>query len=51
VRETPYLLIGIVEEIVETLRARRPTLGISYVVVFERDMEALAPVLARPAGA
>ena len=50
VRQTPYLLIGAVDEIVETLQARRAQLGISYVVVFERDMEAFAPVVARLAG-
>jgi probable F420-dependent oxidoreductase len=46
-RETPFLLIGTVDEIVETLRTRRSQLAISYLVVFERDMEAFAPVVAR----
>ncbi|MGH2560694.1 MAG: TIGR03621 family F420-dependent LLM class oxidoreductase [Thermomicrobiales bacterium] len=50
VRETPYLLIGTVDEIAETLRARREQYGISYLVVFEKDMESFAPVAARLAG-
>ena len=50
VRESPFLLIGTVDEIAETLRTRRAALGISYVVVFERAMEAFAPVVARLIG-
>ena len=50
VLETPYLLVGTVEEICETLRERRERYGISYLTVFERDMEAFAPVVARLAG-
>jgi len=50
VRETPFLLIGTVDETVETLRTRRANLGISYVVVFEHDMEAFAPVVAHLIG-
>jgi probable F420-dependent oxidoreductase len=45
--ETPYLLIGTVDEIVATLQSRRDRWGISYVVVFEWDMEAFSPVVAR----
>jgi probable F420-dependent oxidoreductase len=48
--DTPSLLIGTLDAIVETVRERRSRLGISYVVVFERDMEAFAPVVARLAG-
>lgn len=51
VRETPYLLVGTVDEIIETLLSRRERWGISYVVVFERDMDAFAPVVSRLAGA
>jgi probable F420-dependent oxidoreductase len=50
VRQTPYLLIGSVDDIVETLLTRREQLGVSYLVVFERDMESFAPVVARLAG-
>ena len=50
VLETPYVLVGTVEEICETLRRRRERYGISYLTVFERDMEAFAPVVARLAG-
>jgi probable F420-dependent oxidoreductase len=51
VLETVYVLLGTVEEICETLRERRERYGISYLTVFERDMEAFAPVVARLAGA
>jgi probable F420-dependent oxidoreductase len=50
VLETPYVLLGTVEEICETLRERRERYGISYLTVFERDMEVFAPVVARLAG-
>ena len=50
VLETPYVLLGTVEEICETLRERRERYGISYLTVIERDMEAFAPVVARLAG-
>jgi dihydropteroate synthase len=51
VLDDPYLLIGTVEHIVETLQRRREQLGISYLHVFWDEMEALAPVVARLAGA
>jgi probable F420-dependent oxidoreductase len=47
---SPYLLIGSIDAIVETLRERRERHGISYVVVFEAEMEAFAPVVARLTG-
>jgi probable F420-dependent oxidoreductase len=50
VLETPYVLLGTVEEMCETLRQRRERYGISYLTVFERDMEVFAPVVARLAG-
>ena len=50
VLETLYVLMGSVEEICETLRERRERYGISYFTVFERDMEAFAPVVERLAG-
>jgi probable F420-dependent oxidoreductase len=51
VLETPYVLLGTIEEICESLRQRRERYGISYLTVFERDMEVFAPVVARLAGA
>ncbi|HEV2106822.1 MAG TPA: TIGR03621 family F420-dependent LLM class oxidoreductase [Thermomicrobiales bacterium] len=50
VGETPYLLIGTVDEIVATLQARRDHWGISYVVVFGEHLDAFAPVVAELAG-
>lgn len=50
VLETPYVLLGTIDEICETVRRRRERYGISYLTVFERDMEAFAPVVARLAG-
>jgi probable F420-dependent oxidoreductase len=50
VLETPYALLGTIDEICATLRQRRERYGISYLTVFERDMEAFAPVVARLAG-
>jgi len=48
--ESPYALIGTVDELVENLEARRQRWGISYILVQERYLEALAPVIARLAG-
>jgi probable F420-dependent oxidoreductase len=50
VLETPYVLLGTIDEICETLRQRREQYGISYLTVFERDMEAFAPAVERLAG-
>jgi probable F420-dependent oxidoreductase len=50
VLETAYVAVGTIDEICETLRQRRERYGISYLTVFERDMEAFAPVVARLAG-
>jgi probable F420-dependent oxidoreductase len=46
----PYLLIGTVDQICADLLARREQYGISYVTVFERNLETLAPVVERLAG-
>lgn len=46
----PYLLIGTVEQMVETLQRRREQLGFSYLQVFFQDIDAFAPVVARLAG-
>ncbi len=40
-------VIGSVEQIADALRDRRQRLGISYPVVFEKDMESFAGVIAR----
>lgn len=50
VLETPYVLLGTVEEICAALRERRERYGISYLTVFDRDLEILAPVVERLAG-
>jgi probable F420-dependent oxidoreductase len=47
---SPAMLIGSVDEIVETLLKRRERLGFSYITVFDRDMQVFAPVVARLAG-
>jgi len=48
--ESPYVLIGTVEQVVEALRARRERWFISYYVIFEPYIDAFAPVVARLAG-
>jgi probable F420-dependent oxidoreductase len=48
--QSPYVLIGTVDEVVDDLQARRQRWDISYYVTFEPYMEALAPVVARLAG-
>jgi len=46
----PHALIGSVREICDTLEQRRGELGVSYINVAQRSMEAFAPVVARLAG-
>jgi probable F420-dependent oxidoreductase len=46
----PHALIGSVPEICDQLEQRRGELGVSYVNVAQRSMEAFAPVVARLAG-
>ena len=48
--DSPFMLIGSVEQIVEDLQARRERYGVSYITAPERLMETLAPVVARLAG-
>src|SRR5215213_8336147 len=48
--ETPYLLIGTIDEMVEALRERRDRWGFSYVVVHEWSLDVLAPVVAQLVG-
>jgi probable F420-dependent oxidoreductase len=47
---TPIALIGTLEEIMETLRARRERFGFSYIVVHEAELESFAPVVAELTG-
>jgi probable F420-dependent oxidoreductase len=48
--EVPHALIGTVDEIVETIEARRHRWGLSYLVVQGDALDAFAPVVARLAG-
>jgi hypothetical protein len=48
--QSPYVLIGTVDQMVEQLQIRRERLGISSYVIFEPYMDAFAPVVARLAG-
>ena len=43
-------LVGDIESIVDQLQAQRERLVISYIMVFDRVMDAFAPVVARLAG-
>ena len=45
--QSPYVLIGTVEQIVEDLQAYRDRWGLSYYIVHESYMDAFAPVVAR----
>ena len=46
----PFYLVGSVDGICEQLQRRRAELGVNYYAAFEKDMEALAPVVARLGG-
>ena len=48
--QSPYVLVGTIDQIVEDLQARRERWGISYYVIFEPYMDVFAPVVARLAG-
>jgi alkanesulfonate monooxygenase SsuD/methylene tetrahydromethanopterin reductase-like flavin-dependent oxidoreductase (luciferase family) len=48
--QSPYALIGTVDELVDELRAHRDRWGISYYVVREPYLDEFAPVVARLAG-
>jgi probable F420-dependent oxidoreductase len=48
--QSPYVLIGTVEQMIEDLQARLERWGISYFVIHEPYLDALAPVVARLAG-
>jgi len=43
---SPIAMIGTTDQIIESLRRRREEFGLSYIVVHEAEMEALAPVVA-----
>jgi hypothetical protein len=45
--QSPYVLIGTVDQMVEALQVRRERLGISYYAIFEPYMDAFATVVAR----
>lgn len=47
---SPYVLLGSIGQICETLHERRERYGISYLSILEDDADALAPVVARLAG-
>jgi probable F420-dependent oxidoreductase len=47
---SPYVLIGSIDQIVEDLQARRERYGISYVTVPGEFVDAFSPVVARLAG-
>ena len=51
IEESPFALIGSVEQIVDDLVARREEFGFSYVIVGGNDIDSFAPVVARLAGA
>jgi hypothetical protein len=50
VLQIPHCLVGTPEQICEDVQERRARYGISYISVFEENMEAFAPVVARLAG-
>ena len=50
VLDTPHFLVGSVEQICNNLQRYREWYDISYLVVWEENMKALAPVVARLAG-
>ena len=50
VRESPAVLLGTVDELVETLLLRRERFGLSYLTIREPHLAEFAPVMARLAG-
>src|SRR5947209_2019386 len=47
IRQSPYILLGSTDAMVEQLEERRERLGITYFSVFDRDWPAIRPVLNR----
>ena len=50
IRESPFALIGSVDQIVDDLIARREEFGFSYVIVGGDEADSFAPVVDRLAG-
>jgi probable F420-dependent oxidoreductase len=48
--QSPYVLIGTIEQIIEDLECRRARWDISYYTIRESDMDTFAPVVAQLAG-
>ncbi len=48
--DSPHVLVGTVDQMIEDLRLRRERWGISYFTVFEPYLSAFAPVVAQLAG-
>lgn len=48
--DSPYVYVGTAEEMADDLLSYREQLGTSYFIVFERHMDAFAPVVAALAG-
>jgi probable F420-dependent oxidoreductase len=48
--DSPFVLLGTADEIVDALRRRRERWGISYFVVMEPALETFAPIVARLGG-
>jgi len=44
------MLVGTIDQISEDLRARRSRLGLSYLIVADRDLESAAPLVERLSG-
>jgi probable F420-dependent oxidoreductase len=50
IQQSQSFLVGSVDSIVNELQARRERLGISYIMVWDRVMDAFAPIVARLTG-
>ena len=50
VLEMPSVFIGSIDHVVDEMRARRERYGVSYYVVLDRAMKAVAPIVGRLAG-
>lgn len=50
VADSPYALLGDLPQMVDALERRRERWGLSYVVCFDREVDALAPVVAALSG-
>ncbi len=50
VLEMPSIFIGSIDHVVDEMRARRDRFGVSYYVVLDHALQAVAPIVARLAG-